>query len=75
MMDEQRAWVLSRYYIEERLAAAEKERLLRACGTRRAYLAPMVAWAGSILVRIGRRLEASGGMAHAKAGFEMRRAA
>ncbi len=75
MMDEQRALILSRYYIEERLAAAEKERLLRAYGIRRTYLAPTVAWAGGILVRIGRRLEASGGMAHAKAGLEMRRAA
>ncbi len=75
MMDEQRALALSRCYIEERLAAAEKERLLRAVGTRRTSLAASVAWAGGALVRIGRRLESLGGAAHGSAAFEMRRAA
>lgn len=74
MMDEQRMVALSRLYIEERIAAAEKERLLREIGTRRAYIPVCAAWAGSVLVRIGRRLEASGGAPHTKAGFEMRRA-
>lgn len=74
MMDEQRALALSRLYIQERIAAAEKEHLLRMVGTRRAYLREAVAWAGSILVRIGRRLESFGGAAHAGAALEMRRA-
>ncbi|MHB8648485.1 MAG: hypothetical protein ACYDAR_22110 [Thermomicrobiales bacterium] len=75
MMDEQRALALSRLYIEERIAAAEKEHLLRTVGTRRAYFAVCAAWVGSGLVHIGRRLEAFGGATRAKAGFELRRAA
>jgi hypothetical protein len=75
MMDEQRMVALSRLYTEERIAAAEKEYLLRTLGTRRAYFTACVAWAGGILVRIGRRLEASGGAAHTAPSFEMRRAA
>ena len=74
MMDEQRMVALSRLYIEERIAAAEKEHLLRTIGTRRASFAACAAWAGGILVRIGRRLEASGGAAHTAPSFEMRRA-
>ena len=75
MMDEQRMVALSRLYIEERIAAAEKEHLLRTVGTQRASLAAGAAWMGGILVRIGRRLEASGGAAHSAPSFEMRRAA
>ncbi len=74
MMDEQRMLALSRLYIEERIAAAEKEHLLRTVGTRRASFPMCAAWAGSLLVRTGRRLESFGGAPHAKAGFEMRRA-
>lgn len=74
MMDEQQIMALSRLYIEERIAAAEKEYLLSAIGTRRAYFPACAAWVGSVLVRAGRRLEAFGSPAHAKAGFEMRRA-
>ncbi len=75
MMDEQRALALSRLYIEERIAAAEKEWLLRAIGTRRASFSVCAAWAGSILVRIGRRLESFGGAAQTAPSFEMRRRA
>lgn len=74
MMDEQRMVALSRLYIEERIAAAEKEHLLRTIGTRRASFSVCAARAGGILVRIGRRLESVGGAPHAKAGFEVRRA-
>ncbi len=74
MMDEQRMVALVRLSIEERIAAAEKERLLRAIGTRRAYIPVCAAWVGSVLVRIGRRLEAFGGGAHTAPSFEMRRA-
>lgn len=74
MMDEQRALALSRLYIEERLAAAEKAWLLRTVGTRRAYFSPGVRWAGGLLVRIGRRLEAFGGAVHTAPAFGMRRA-
>ncbi len=75
MMDEQRALALSRLYIEERIAAAEKAQMLREIGTRRTYLAGAMTWTGSVLVRIGRRLESFGGAAHAGPAFEMRRAA
>jgi len=71
MMDEQRALALSRLYVEERIAAAEKEWLLRTVGTRRASVC--IAWAGGILVRIGRQLESFGGAAHTAPSFEMRR--
>ncbi|GEM_PF-3612776 len=74
MVDDQRALALSRLYIEERIAAAEKERLLHTVGVRRAYFSRCAAWTGSILVRIGRRLEAFGGAAHVGTAFEMRRA-
>lgn len=75
MMDEQRMVALARLYIEERIAAAEKEYVLRTIGTRRAYFAACAAWVGGMLVRIGHRLEASGGAAHTAPSFEMRRAA
>ena len=75
MMDEQRMVALSRLYTEERIAAAEKEQLLRAIGTRRAYFPACAAWIGGALVRAGHRLEAAGGAPPARAGFEMRRAA
>jgi hypothetical protein len=74
MMDEQRMVALSRLYIEERIAAAEKEHLLRAIGTRRAYLPAGAVWAGGVLVRVGHRLEAFGGAAHTPPSFNMRRA-
>jgi nicotinic acid phosphoribosyltransferase len=74
MMDEQRMVALSRLYIEERIAAAEKERLLRDFGTRRAYVPAGAVWVGGILVRVGRRLEAFGGAAHTAPSFNMRRA-
>lgn len=73
MMDEQRMVALVRLSIEERIAAAKKEHLLRTIGTRRAYLPVCAAWAGSALVRVGRRLEAFGG-ARTASSFEMRRA-
>ncbi len=75
MMDEQRALALSRLYIEERIAAAEKEWLLRAVGTRRASFSVCAAWVGGILVRIGRQLETCGGAAHTAPSLEMRRRA
>ncbi|MCA1666377.1 MAG: hypothetical protein LC793_03065 [Thermomicrobia bacterium] len=75
MMDEQQALALSHLYVEARIAAAEQEWLLRAVGTRRTYFSACAAWAGTILVRIGRRLEASGGAAHTAPSLEMRRAA
>ena len=75
MMDEQRMVALSRLYTEERIAAAEKEHLLRTIGTRRVSFAAGAVWAGSILVRIGRRLEASGGAARTAPSFDMQRAA
>jgi len=74
MMDEQQALALSRLSIEERIAAAEKEWLLRVVDTRRAPFSVCVAWVGGILVRIGRRLETFGGAAHTAPSFEMRRA-
>lgn len=74
MMDEQQALALSRLSIEERIAAAEKEWLLRAVDTRRAPFSVCAAWAGGILVRMGRRLETFGGAAHTAPSFEMRRA-
>ena len=75
MMDEQRMLALSRLYIEERIAAAEKEHLLRMAGMRRASLPACAAWAGSVLVRTGRRLETLGGATHTTPSFEMRRRA
>ncbi|MDQ2786077.1 MAG: hypothetical protein M3Y58_13875 [Chloroflexota bacterium] len=75
MMNEQQALALSRLSIEERIAAAEKEWLLRTVGTRRASFSRWVAWAGGILVRIGRRLETFGGAAQTAPSFEMRRRA
>jgi len=73
MMDEQRALALSRLYIEERIAAAEEAWLLRSVGTRRAYFPICAAWAGGVLVRTGRRLEAFGGAVHTAPSFGMRR--
>ncbi len=75
MMDEQRALALSRLYVEERIAAAEKEWLLRTVGARRVSFSVCAAWTGGILVRIGRRLESFGGAAHTTPSFEMRRRA
>lgn len=75
MMDEQRMLALSRLYIEERISAAAKEHLLRTVGTRRASFPTCAAWAGSVLVRTGRRLESFGGAAHAVPSYEMRRRA
>ncbi len=74
MMDEQQALTLACLAIEERIAAAEKEWLRRAIGTRRASFSVCTAWAGGILVRIGHRLEVFGGATHAKAEFEVRQA-
>jgi hypothetical protein len=75
MMDEQRAFELSRLYVEERLAAAEKEYLLRSLGQQRAYLSGVTGWVGSVLVRVGRRLEVAGGAAHTGPSLEMRQRA
>ena len=73
MMDEQRMVALSRLYIEERIAAAEKEHLLRTVGTRRASFRG-VRGMGRQHPRADRaRLEASGGAAHTAPSFEMRR--
>jgi hypothetical protein len=72
MMDEQRMLAQSRLYIEERIAAAEKEHLLRMVGARRASF-PV--WVGSVLVRTGRRLESFGGAAQSAPSFNVRRAA
>ncbi|MCA1668042.1 MAG: hypothetical protein LC793_11750 [Thermomicrobia bacterium] len=74
MMDEQQALALSRLSIEERIAAGEKEWLLRAVDTRRVPFSVCAAWVGGILVRIGRRLETFGGAAQTAPSFEMRRA-
>jgi hypothetical protein len=74
-MDDLRVFELSRLYVNERLAAAEKERLLLAYGRRPAYLSGFAARAGSILVRAGRRLEKIGGAAHTVPSFEMRQRA
>lgn len=60
MMD-QRAYELSLCYIAERLAAAEEAHLLRAVAPRRSRLPACAAWAGGVLVRAGRRLQAIGG--------------
>lgn len=75
MMDDQRALELSRLYIEERLAAAEKEHLLRSIGRPRPYVSEFAAWAGSMLVRVGRRLEVIGGATQSGPSFEMRQRA
>lgn len=75
MLDEQRAFELSRLYVSERLAAAEKERLLRSVGHHGGYLSEFAAWAGSALVRMGRRLETVGGAPESVPSFEMRRRA
>jgi hypothetical protein len=75
MMDDQRAYELSRLYIAERIAAAEKEYLLRSIGRPRAYLPELTAWIGSALVRVGRRLEVMGGGAPTSPSFEMRQRA
>jgi hypothetical protein len=75
MMDDQRTLELSRLYVAERIAAAEKEYLLQSFGRRRAYRAECAAWVGSALVRAGRRLEAIGGGAQASPSFDMRQRA
>lgn len=74
MMDDLRAFELSRLYINDRLVEAEKERLLLLYGRRPAYVAWLAARAGSVLVRVGSRLETLGGAAHTTPSFEMRRA-
>ncbi len=72
MMDESRAYELSRTFIEERLAQAEKERLLNAFGQQRAYRSEAAAWVGSVLVRLGRRLETMGGATQSAPSLGMR---
>jgi len=72
MMSDQVALALSQIYVAERLAMAEKEHLLVSAGQSRAYTSVFAAWAGSVLVRLGRRLEAIGGAAHPAPSFEMR---
>jgi hypothetical protein len=74
-MDDLRVYELSRLYVSERLAAAEKERLLAAYGHRTASVSGFAAWTGSVLVRVGRRLEKIGGAAHTAPSFEMRQRA
>ncbi len=71
MMDGQREFDLSRLYIAERIAASEKEHLLRSTGRPRAYRAECAAWVGSALVRAGRRLEAIGGAAQTGPSFDL----
>jgi hypothetical protein len=75
MMDDQRTLELSRLYIADRIAAAEKEYLLRSFGRRHAYRAECAAWIGSVLVRAGHRLEAAGGGAQTGPSFDMRQRA
>lgn len=75
MMDDQRTLELSRLYVAERIAAAEKEHLLRSFGQQRAWRAECAAWFGSLLVRAGRRLEAIGGGAQAGPSFDIRQRA
>jgi hypothetical protein len=75
MMDDQRTLELSRLYVAERIAAAEKEYLLRSFGRRRSYRAECAAWVGSALVRAGRRLEAIGGASQSGPSFDMRQRA
>lgn len=75
MMDDRRAFELSRLYIQERIAAAEREHLLREFGQRRAYFSEFAARAGNLLVRVGRRLEAIGGAAQTGPSLEMQQGA
>ena len=64
---------LSQMVIAERLARAERERLLATLGQPRNYLSGCAAWSGGVLVRLGRRLEALGGGAYGAPAVEMRR--
>lgn len=73
MMDELRAYELSRLYIAERIAKAERERLLIEAGRPRPYIVGLTAWSGGLLVRLGRRIEAAGGVSRASQPVEMRR--
>lgn len=75
MLDDLRAFELSRLYVIDRLAEAERERLLRSCEHRHGYVSDVTARAGRVLVRVGRRLETLGGAAHTAPSFEMRRRA
>lgn len=61
IVDQQRTYELSCMYIEQRLADAAHERLLREVERARGPRPALTARFGALLVRTGRRLEALGG--------------
>lgn len=73
MMDELRAYELSRLYAAERIAEAERARLLAEIGQPRPYVASLMAWSGGLLIRVGHRIEGAGGVPRASQPVEMRR--
>jgi hypothetical protein len=62
IFDEQRAFELSRSYIEERLAEAAREQLLREAERAAGPQPKMTTRLGGTLIRTGRWLEALGGV-------------
>lgn len=62
VFDEQRAFELSRLYVEQRLADADRERLLLQAKESAGPRQTLATRLGGTLIRAGRRLEAIGGV-------------